>query len=95
MWAESRAAPEEAYDRRNPDAALRTRPIVGMPLMWGFVASAPGSWIGGQVYDPTTGFTWNATLSQAHPDTLDVAGCILFLCLGETWRRIGPVTSGD
>ncbi|MFO1039455.1 MAG: DUF2147 domain-containing protein [Geminicoccaceae bacterium] len=95
VWAEPPISPEEAYDRRNPDPTLRGRPIVGLPILWGFVPSAPGNWTGGKVYDPTRGSTWDAKLTQSQPDALDIAGCLLFVCLGETWRRLVPVTSSD
>ena len=74
-------------DTRNPDAALRSRPIVGVTTVSGFKQAAPGKWTGGKLYDPSTGKTYKGKVS-ANPDgTLKVEGCVLMICQAQTWKR--------
>jgi len=74
-------------DTRNPDAALRSRPIVGVTTVSGFKQAAPGKWTGGTLYDPSTGKTYKGKLS-ANPDgTLKVEGCVLMICQAQIWKR--------
>jgi len=81
------AAKARDLDTRNPDAALKTRPILGASTILGFKQAAPGKWTGGKLYDPSTGKSYNGKLS-ANPDgTLKVEGCIVMVCQGQTWKR--------
>jgi uncharacterized protein (DUF2147 family) len=74
-------------DRKNPDPALRSRPLVGVEIIHGFRAGDPGHWRGGKIYDPESGRTYDARLRLAAPDTLEVKGCVLVFCEAQTWRR--------
>lgn len=81
-----------ALDRRNPDAALRTRPIIGLPMIRGMQAKEAGSWSDGTIYDARNGKTYRASLKLAHPDTLRVRGYVKvgFVKVGRTavWTRV-------
>jgi uncharacterized protein (DUF2147 family) len=79
--------PGPLVDVNNQDPALRTRPIVGLPLLQGFVPDGPDAWAGGTIYDPEGGKTYKSKLRLKGQDTLEVDGCILFLCRGQTWTR--------
>jgi uncharacterized protein (DUF2147 family) len=74
-------------DSENPDPALRNRPLVGLPLIFGFRAAGDGRWTGGKIYDPDDGKTYDAKLAPGPDGTLQVSGCVLFLCKAQTWRR--------
>ena len=50
-------------DANNPDAALRTRPILGLEILSGFKAAPGGGWVGGTRYAPRAGKRHPATLS--------------------------------
>ncbi|HVC37228.1 MAG TPA: DUF2147 domain-containing protein, partial [Gammaproteobacteria bacterium] len=50
-------------DRKNPEAALRTRPIVGLPLVSGFHYVSANVWTGGTIYDPENGKTYSCKIS--------------------------------
>ena len=39
-------------DVNNSDPALRSRPIIGLPLMQGFRPAGPSRWDNGTIYDP-------------------------------------------
>jgi uncharacterized protein (DUF2147 family) len=91
-WAKRPAdAPEgPLVDRHNGDPALRSRPILGLPLLAGFAPDGENHWGGGTIYDPRNGRTYKSWMRLAAPDRLEVAGCVLFVCKGETWTRYRP-----
>jgi uncharacterized protein (DUF2147 family) len=70
-------------DVNNQDPALRTRPIVGLPLLTGFMDKGK-DWRG-QIYDPRNGKTYKSIVSRNADGTLKVQGCIAFLCQTQTW----------
>ena len=75
-------------DEKNPDARLRSRPTLGMPVLLGMKPSARNEW-SGDIYNAQDGRTYSAKISLAAPDTLKVQGCVLgFLCGGENWTRV-------
>ena len=73
-----------AVDRHNPDPALRNRPVIGLPVLLGFVADG-GLWRG-QIYDPRRGRHYKATLERLG-DQLKVRGCISVICRPIMWTR--------
>ena len=80
----SPAAPKT--DVHNPDATLRNRPIVGLPVLSGFTGSG-GSWKGGRAYDPKSGKSYRAYLESQPDGSLKVSGCILVFCQSRRWTR--------
>ena len=74
-------------DTKNPDAALRSRPILGMALIRDFKQAASGRWTGGKIYDPESGKTYDSKISVKANGTLKVEGCILMVCQAQTWKR--------
>jgi uncharacterized protein (DUF2147 family) len=75
------------FDVNNGDPALRARPIVGLPLLEGFQPAGRDAWDGGTIYDPEGGKTYKSKMRLKGPDTLEVDGCVLFLCESQTWTR--------
>jgi len=76
-----------AKDANNPDPKLRTRPIMGLPLIRDFKPAGPGRWTGGKIYDPESGKTYDSKLRVNRDGTLKVEGCVLVVCQGQTWKR--------
>lgn len=74
-------------DIRNPDPALRSRPIVGLQVISDFARDGSGGWTGGRIYDPVGGKTYKAKMAAGPNGTLKVAGCVFFFCRAETWTR--------
>lgn len=74
-------------DTKNPDAALRSRPILGVTTVSGFKEAEPGKWTGGKLYDPASGKTYKGKISVNPDDTLKVEGCVLMICQSQTWKR--------
>ncbi|HET9534913.1 MAG TPA: DUF2147 domain-containing protein [Mesorhizobium sp.] len=75
-------------DDKNPNPALKKRPMIGLPLFSGMQAVAPNKW-SGQIYNADDGGTYASSVSLAGTDTLKVEGCVGALCGGETWTRVG------
>jgi uncharacterized protein (DUF2147 family) len=74
-------------DDKNPNPALRTRPVMGISLFIGMRPSAPGKW-SGQIYNADDGGTYVSYVTFAGDDTLRVEGCVGMICGGETWTRV-------
>ena len=70
-------------DRNNPDPKLRSRPLIGLPILTGFVAD--GDRWKGEAYDPKVGRSYATTLERTGADTLKVKGCVMILCRTVTW----------
>jgi uncharacterized protein (DUF2147 family) len=73
-------------DKNNPDAAKRSRPLVGVEVLSGMHPVAPHKWTG-QLYDPDRGITLSGNLLELDQDTIRIEGCLLFLCGGEELHR--------
>jgi uncharacterized protein (DUF2147 family) len=80
-------ADAKATDSKNPDPQLKTRTILGLPMIRDFKAAAPGRWTGGKIYDPGSGKTYDSKIGVNANGTLKVEGCILVVCQAQTWRR--------
>jgi len=91
VWQKSalRADGSPDIDDRNPDPALRRRPICGLQIIGELTRSDPASWDGGWVYDPDSGKTYHVKLTIEGADTLRLRGYIGIPLLGESqlWRR--------
>lgn len=59
-------------DAKNVDAALRTRPIMGLEILSQFAPSAGGMWTGGTIYSPRNGRSYPAQLSITADGKLDI-----------------------
>ena len=75
-------------DDKNPNPALKKRPMIGLTLFSGMQPVAPNKW-SGQIYNADDGGTYASSISIAGQDTLRVEGCVGALCGGETWTRVG------
>ncbi|BBF69489.1 MULTISPECIES: DUF2147 domain-containing protein [Sphingomonadaceae] len=74
-------------DIKNPDAALRSKPLVGLALLTGF-EDAGDQWKG-TIYDPESGKSYTSKLTRNGDGTLKVQGCIAsFLCKTQTWTPV-------
>jgi uncharacterized protein (DUF2147 family) len=82
----------ELRDVENPNPTQRARSVLGMNLLHDLRASPeqPGEW-GGEIYDPTSGRTYDAVLRMEGPDRLSVRGYLGIRLLGRTttWLRVG------
>lgn len=76
-------------DVNNPDASLRKRALLGLPMLSGFNFN-DGDWEDGSIYDPKTGKTYSCTMTLKGKDKLSVRGYIGISLIGRTdvWTRL-------
>jgi uncharacterized protein (DUF2147 family) len=72
-------------DEKNPNAKLKTRPILQMDILSGFVYSE-GEWTGGTIYDPKEGETYSCKL-WLESGNLKVRGYLGWLFDTKTWTK--------
>jgi uncharacterized protein (DUF2147 family) len=90
MWGVVSWEVQPGVDSKNPDAALRSRPTLGMPILLGMTQTKINQW-DGQIYNSQDGHTYSANIKLETPDVLRVQGCFLaILCGGEDWTRVDP-----
>lgn len=77
-------------DHNNPDPKLRSRPIIGLVIMEGFVFDGKDTWYKGTIYDPDNGKTYKCKVRFGDAGELRVRGFIGFSMLGRTevWTRV-------
>ena len=84
-------AADMATDYRNPDPALRTRKVIGMPLIWGFKKTSDlNAFEDGHIYNGENGKTYNANISLQPDGKLRLRGYVGTPMFGETqlWTRV-------
>ena len=75
-------------DDKNPDPALNSRPIIGLPIMAGAKKTGPATW-SGSLYNRADGKTYAGTITIKSADALDLSGCVLSIfCKTLTWTRV-------
>lgn len=71
-------------DRKNPDAALRRRPILGLQVISGLAATGDNRWEGGACYDPESGKSYKCKMHLRSTDKLELRGYIGISLFGRT-----------
>ncbi|HEV2171074.1 MAG TPA: DUF2147 domain-containing protein, partial [Candidatus Binatus sp.] len=82
---------QDSIDSKNPEPALRSRKLLGMPLLNGFVQDSDSNvWTGGTIYDPDSGKTYSCKLTMQDDGTMQVRGYVGISLLGQTqiWTRV-------
>jgi uncharacterized protein (DUF2147 family) len=80
--------PPDGADQRdinNPESRLRTRKLLGLPILSDFRAE-DALWRG-RIYDPKTGRSYRSVIRRVDANTIEVRGCIGPFCQAQTWRR--------
>jgi uncharacterized protein (DUF2147 family) len=88
LWGVIAWAQTPGTDQNNPDPALRSRPVVGMPILLNMKKVEPNRW-DGEVYNAENGRTYTANISLVQDDVLRIEGCVFggLFCGGENWTR--------
>jgi uncharacterized protein (DUF2147 family) len=75
-------------DVNNPDDHLKSRPLLNLVFLTGFVFD-DGSWQNGKVYDPKSGKTYSSTMKIVK-NQLEIRGFIGISLFGKTtvWQRV-------
>jgi uncharacterized protein (DUF2147 family) len=89
MWGIVSWEKQPGFDKENPDPAKKDRPLLGTPVLYDMApAKDPGKWTG-EVYNSQNGKMYQATISLANADTLDLEGCLVWpLCQTQQWTRV-------
>ena len=92
LVALSKSAPS-TVDGKNPDVALRNRPLCGLRIGDGFQSSGDKA-EGGHLYDPKSGKTYKGSMT-AKGNELDLRGYVGIKAFGrsETWTRLNEAPS--
>ena len=69
-------------DRKNPDPALRNRPILGLQVIKGFTPAGINRWGNGTCYNPETGKSYKCNMKLASPNRLKLRGYIGISLIG-------------
>lgn len=72
-------------DINNPDKKLRSRKLLGLPVLSQF--KADGDIWRGRIYDPNTGKSYRSVVRRKNATTLEVKGCIGPFCQTQIWKR--------
>lgn len=75
------------HDDRNRQPNLRSRPLIGLPILWGFLPDGEG-WHNGRLYNPDDGKDFRARLELLSPTRVRVTACLGPLCRSQVWTRI-------
>jgi uncharacterized protein (DUF2147 family) len=85
FYCEPKTPPMEYYkDKVNPNAALRSRPWLGMILLQNLEFDGKNEWVKGEIYDPNSGRTYSSKVRLANAQTLHVRGYFGIPLLGKT-----------
>ncbi len=76
-------------DTENPNISKRDKPLIGLIILQGFKESNSHFYKGGTVYDPKTGKTYKAQITEVSPNRLELRGYVGIPTLGktETWTK--------
>ncbi len=83
-------AGQTKVDRENPDAALRSRPVIGLKILTELQWDAGrGEWRKGRIYAPDDGKTYRCYIRMGDDGTLKLRGYVGIALLGRTseWTR--------
>jgi uncharacterized protein (DUF2147 family) len=72
-------------DRKNPNAALRKRPILGLQVMSGLTKIGDTRWGNGTCYDPESGKSYRCSMELVSPTQLKLRGYIGISLFGRNY----------
>lgn len=91
-YAAAQAMPVESFtDMRNPDPALRSRPMLGLQILTLLTSTKPNIY-DGEIYNPQDGNIYSGYVEMLGPDLIKLNGCVLYnlICQGQDWVRVIP-----
>ncbi len=92
VWVDPQST-DTQQDARNLDEALRSRPLVGVPIVWGFVKGKSG-WRRGHIYNPEDGKTFRSSMALQDDGSLKVKGCLGPFCRTNFWTPVRSSSKG-
>ena len=76
-------------DKENPDAKLKSNPLIGLVNLKNFVFDGEEEWSGGTIYDPKNGKTYKCYIRFESQNRLKIRGYIGISLLGRNtfWTK--------
>ena len=89
--------PKLILDENNRDKALRSRAIVRINILSGFLIKdvKQREFKGGRIYDPRRGREFKSNLHLKEGGNLEVEGCLAFICDSEEWLPLVVTINDD
>ena len=89
--------PKLILDENNKDKTLRSRVIVGINVLSGFLIKdvEQRDFRGGRIYDPRRGREFKSNLHLREDGNLEVEGCLAFICDSEEWLPLVVTVNDD
>jgi uncharacterized protein (DUF2147 family) len=92
VWLKEPTDPETGkpkVDKKHPDESVRSRPILGLVNVWGFVYKGDNVWNKGKIYDPKNGNTYSCNIKLESANKMEVRGFVGVSLIGRTdiWTR--------
>jgi len=81
---------EPKRDRKNPDAALRERPLCGLLILTDFRRAKENAWSAGHIYNPNDGRTFSSTMTLDQDGSLRIRGYVGLSLFGKTVQWVRP-----
>jgi uncharacterized protein (DUF2147 family) len=77
-------------DLKNPDPALRTRPLLGLTVLSGLRRASENAWEDGKIYNPDDGENYSAKMSINKDGSLRIRVYVLLPLFGKTqiWTHV-------
>lgn len=66
-------------DKENPNAALRSRPVIGLTILSNMKPDGENRW-NGTIYNPDDGNTYRSKMKLQNGNTMKVEGCVAVFC---------------
>ena len=83
-----KAVDGQKTDDKNPDAAKKNRPIVGLVIMQGAKKTGDNKWAG-SLYNRADGKSYSGTLTVKGKNSVDLSGCVAAVfCKTTTFTRV-------
>ena len=97
IFVEEGVDPKQILDDQNKDETLRSRPLIGINLLYSFLIEDVNqkTFKDGRIYDPRRGKTYKSNLYLNDDGILRVEGCVAFICDGEDWRPLEVTINED
>jgi len=74
-------------DKHNSNPGLRSRPLVGVPVLMGMQPDGNGKW-SGHLYNTDDGKIYDGKIIEIDERTIRIEGCVAFFCGGDNLARI-------
>lgn len=73
-------------DKKNPNPALRNRPVIGITILSAMKPDGENSWAG-RIYNADDGNTYSSYM-RLNGDAMKIKGCVAFICKKMTFVRV-------